>query len=249
MAALFTSFYKTVASTTVPEAIGAATVLFNSAIVTASKSETDLNAGNITLQNSGVDNSGIWELYPGNSQQILAPLNSIFNAAQFFIDVTVAGDGVLFTYLLADPKAFNNIERKTERAMAAYVKTIAATIDDCSVTTGISDEERTKDNIHCYVSGSAESIHGTGLWDAQCQVTVRSRIQRDDKLEKHSLRTAYVRDLFMDLQAPEVLSALERDFTAIPRSLRNKTTENRVDDPFWVTDFRFTLTVAGSSII
>jgi len=249
MAAIFQNFYKTVAAAAVPEAIGAATVQFNAAIVTAAKSNTEANAGNVFLQYTSADGDHVDELYPGNSIQILAPLNGIFNAAQFFVDVAVDGDGVLFTYLLADPKAFNDVELKTEAAMRKLVLTIAATIDDCSVTSGISDMERTGDNINCYVTGSTEAVHNTGLWSVQCGVTVRSRIKRDDKLNKHRLRTAYVRDLFMDTQAADILSALERDFTACPRSIRERATENRIEGEFWVSELRFVMTACGSSLV
>lgn len=242
MAGIFTSVLATVPSPGTPVVFGSATTEFNTALVTPQRADGTRNIQPVRMI------PGENEIYPDGYAEIRAPLAGRFNLSQFSVDANWADDGLLLLYCLADPKAFNDVEAKAERAMMKYVRTIAATLDDCSITTGISDDERTQDNISCHVSGCAETVHNTGLWTAQCHITIRTRVKREDALIRHGLRTAYVRDLFMDPEAPSVLSALEETFTAQPRSIRDRTTENRLDGEFWVTEFRFTMNVCGSNL-
>lgn len=254
MSAILSSFYKTVASAATPEALGAATVLFNTGWFIAQKSATESNTGIVTVQFSSTNNAGSLALYPSVSQRIIADGTSYFTANQVYLDVATAGDGVLFIYSLADWKAYHDAEGKLEQAMVALVETIALTIDDCSVTHGLDIAEKTGDNVHCVVESATELIHDTGLWQCEAKVIIQTPVdppkgstERGDQLTKHRLRTAYVRDLFMDGEnTVQVLSSSVPGLTVQPRSMINRRLASSVNERKFISEFSFQISCCAT---
>lgn len=252
MSALFRSLYKTVAVPGTAEALGASTIQFNTGHFVGRKSDTESNTGRVFIRfSAGAAGSVI--IHPGVTEPIRSATDgAILNAAQFYVDAETAGDGVLFFYALADWKSFCAIESKIEDAVLKYLLTIGATLDDCSFTAGITDGERTADNVNVYCQGCNERIINTGNWDCQVVVQVRTAVGKsgsDNRLDRHRLRTAYVRDIITDPDAEEIIGALSNSITVYEQSIREIRCEQRIEGRQWVSDINFTITASGSVLI
>lgn len=251
MSAIFSSFYKTVASPGTPVAFGAATVQFNVGIIVPQKSATEENAGNVSIIQTG--GTGEVVLVPGQTPYIVrAPMNTAFKATDFTVDSDTAGDGILFVYSFAAFNSYHSIEQKLENAMRKLIDTISSTIDDCSITTGLSEDERTGDNIRCVVAEADEEILDSALWRCKAQVIVQTRMRQDDALELHRLRTAYVRDLFMASETEALLSSLEPNFSVQESSIcQRKLSSGLSSDqatPKYLSIFSFEVCCCGNQI-
>lgn len=93
-ATTLTQAYKTVASTSVPEAVG--TGLVESLTLTAQKSRTTANTGNVWIGFSATNDTQLRLLTPGDSVTYVAVDGKKINLAAIFIDVATNGDGVLY---------------------------------------------------------------------------------------------------------------------------------------------------------
>lgn len=85
---------KTVTLVTVPEALGPGATEFQRVLFRAYKAARTQNTGKIWIQLSGTDASAGIDLEPGESHEFVAPEGKKFTAAQFYIDVESANDGV-----------------------------------------------------------------------------------------------------------------------------------------------------------
>ncbi len=252
MSAIFSSFYKNTVTAGTPVVLGASTIEFNSCLFFAQKADDTVNTGRIWIGDTTATARNGFEIWPGVSYSFVAPAQSIANAAQFYLDSEVSGDGVSCAYILADWKAFSDIESKIEEACKRYIWTIAATIDDCSVTCGITDDERTEDNVNAYVAETMERFHDSGQFDSRVTIQVRTNIGKageQNRLQRHRLRTAYVRDLFMDVDAEATLSSLVPAFSVARSSIRNIQTAQRIEGRQWVSEMTFELLAVGSDYI
>jgi hypothetical protein len=247
MSAIFQSFYKTVTGAGVSEVLGASTIEFNVALFIGNKAKDTWNTSNVQVE---LDEGSII-VAPGVGETWRAPAGSYTNASEFNVRPYVAGDGVLCVYSLADYKSFSDIELTVEEAIRKYLMTIGATLDDCSFTTGISTDERTSDNINVYVSGATERIINSGVWDCSVTVQVRSQVGKeseDNPLDRHRLRTAYVRDLILEPEAEEWIASMHPRLSVYDDSIRDVTTDNSIEDRTWISDMMFTITVMTSGI-
>lgn len=249
MASIFSNFYVNTVTAGVPVVFGVATVQFNCALVSARRDATTENVGNVWIRYSDTGSTGPIELFPRGYHRIENKEPAIFNASQFYLVSATAGDGVLFTYALADHKTFNDIESKVEDAVKQYLLTIGATLDDCSFTSGIDDQERTADNINAYAGSASERIINSGVFDVTLTVTVRTGAGKSGELAKHRLRTAYVRDLLMEPDAEEIIGSLCTNLTVYANSIRDVQCEQMVDGKQWVSTLRCVLTASGGDFI
>lgn len=247
MSAIFSSFFKTVASADTPEALGAATVLFNCAHFIGQKAEGTDNAGVVRIDTG----SAAFEIYPGVGEAWTAPVQSYVTAAQFNVAVANDGDGVLCLYALADFKAFSDIESTIEDAFMRYLRCIGATLDDCSFTTGISQDERTEDNINVYCGRAERRGLDTGALDCAMTVQVRTAVGKageENRLDRHRMRVAYVRDLVLDPDCTEIVSSVSHKLHVYANSVREIVAEQRIEGRQWVADLTFTCTAQTSAL-
>lgn len=252
MAAIFSSLFKTVNLAGTAEALGASTVQFNCGVFIGRKSATVANTGSVWIKFSQPSSMGPIEIYPDAAQPINAPASSVLDAGQLYVDAETSGDGVLFYYTLANDKSFNDIEGKVEDAIKAYLLTIGATLDDCSFTSGIDDQERTADNINVYCQNASERIINSGVFDCTVTVTVRTAVAPSgdaNKLDRHRLRTAYARDLILEPDAEQIIGSLRGGLTVYEDSIREVVCESRPEGKQWVSEMRFTITVNGSDLL
>jgi hypothetical protein len=247
---IFTSFYVNPVGAATPLVLGADTIRFNWGMFTPQKSETEDNAGVVTVQTVATNDAGGVHLSPGQTpHQVFAPNNSTFNASQFWIDAAQAGDGVLFTYSLTSWKTWHAIESKLEEALVNLIETISATLDDCTVTAGLSDMARDGDSIHAEVTKAVEEVKDTGLWTCSVELWVQTPADGTDRLERHRLRTAYVRDLFMDGDnTTQLLSVLceSGDLAVQQNSIKNRQLESTVHERKYVSKFSFEISCCGT---
>jgi len=227
--------------------LGFDTEKFNVGIFKAQRSETEPNGGNVYLQIEGTSNG--LNFTPGETKILRAPQYSFFRASQFYLDGQYAGDGMQLAYAYSQYKTYNAVELRLEKAIERLIKTIAATIDDVSITSGISDEQRESDSIVCSVPSASEWRIGTGRLICSVEVIVTSSADGDDAREKHLLRTAYVRDLIMDTTLPHTLSALSDNVTIFNDTVGSFELENQVDSENrrWVSRITFTIHAGGDT--
>lgn len=97
------AFIKTVAAPATPEALGAASIIFNDISFIAQKGFEVANTSDVFIQIQ--DNSGTWvdhrRLLPGQELNIIAPPGSAFRATDFRIRVLTANDGVRCEYSIS----------------------------------------------------------------------------------------------------------------------------------------------------
>jgi hypothetical protein len=247
MSAIFQSFYMIPTAPNDPQALGAATIQFNSAVFLGLRAKDTYNANRIFIESGGTSVT----IFPGVSETWSAPLNSYATAADFSVRVQTPGDGVLCLYLLANPKSFSDIEMSLESACIRYLKTIGSTLDDCSFTSGISMDERTEDNINVHVSTATERIIGSRVFDCDVRVEVRSQVGKADeenRYDRHRLRTSYVRDMMLADEAALVLSSLQHSLSVFNGSIRDVVCENEIEDRTWVSGMTFTCTVSNTNL-
>lgn len=247
---IFTSFYVNPVDAGIPLVLGADTIRFNWGMFLPQKSATEDNAGPVTIQDVATNNAGGVQLSPGQTpHQVFAPNNSDFNAAQFWIDAAQAGDGVLFVYSLSTWKTYHDIESKLEEALTNLIKTVAATLDDCSITAGLSDEARDGHNIHAVVDKAVEEVKDTGLWTCSVEIMIETPADDSEALQRHRLRTAYVRDLFMDGDnTAQLLSVLcESGQLAVQQnSIRNRQLQSTIHERKYKSQFSFEISCCGT---
>ena len=247
MSAIFQSFYQTIDDTAEPEVLGLSSVQFNSAVFIGQKAKDTPNTSSVFV----CYHNASFVVRPGVGESWNAPAESYADASQFEIRATVSGDGVLCVYTLADFKSFSDLEMSVEEAVRRYLLTIGATLDDCSFTTGITDDERTADNVNVYVSSATERIINSGVYDCDTTVQVRSQVAKSgdtNQLLRHRLRTAYVRDLITDPDAEQIISSLGHRLHVYDHSIREVTCEHNVEGRMWLAEMRFTLTASNSGI-
>jgi hypothetical protein len=247
MSAIFKSFYAIPDSVNGAYPLGSADIQFNAAVFIGLKAKDTYNTSRIAIE-SGATSIII---HPGVSETWSAPLKSYATAADFKVAVQVLGDGVLCLYTLADPKSFSDIEMSLEEACIRYLKTIGATLDDCSFTTGISVDERTEDNINVHVSTATERIIGSRVFDCEMRVEVRSQVGKADeenRYDRHRLRTSYVRDMLLADETALVLSSLQHSLSVFDGSIRDVVCENGIEDRTWVSGMTFTCTASNTNL-
>lgn len=249
MSALFSTFYLVPVAADIPTALGPDTLIFNSIILTGQPSDGVSNVTDVFVDLSAIGGGKI-HLGAGLSVTITAPLNSFYNASQFYITSVSAGDGVLAFWTKAEWKTFNSVETKLERAAVALVKTISTTIDDCSVTSGLSDEQLDTDSIHFFAEGGPELVKNSALWNLHCMLKVRTRAKSENGLELHRARTAYVRDLFMDSQLVYLLASQEQNLFCQPESVVNRSIRSSIDSDskHYVSTLEFDISCAGNQL-
>lgn len=233
MASIFLDLIKTVAAPGTPEALGASTVEFNVGMIYPREDNTGL----VRIKQASGGSAGQFILSPGQLPPhiIENPNHTVFNAAQFYIDADVADEGVRLVYSKAEFKTFHCIEMKLESAMRNYIQTIATTIDDCTITTGLSDEGQGRDNIHCLCDEAEEEEGLPGLWRCTATIFIKTDIgkpgeEASENLIKHRLRTAYVRDLFMDGDnTTQILGSLEPNFSVQDEGIVNRKITTALD--------------------
>lgn len=246
MASIFSSFYKIPTATDTAQALGASTVRFNAAVFIGQKAKDTNNAQRVFVEVG----SGSLTIFPGGAETFTAPNQSYVTAADFNVKSQAAGDGVLCIYTLATDKTFSDIELTLEQAICRYLSTIAATLDDCSFTTGISPEERTADNINVHVTSATERTIGARNFDCEVTVQVRSQVGKVDennRYERHRLRTSYVRDMILADEAPDILASLQTSLHVYD-PLRDVTCTSSIEDRTWVSDITFTITVSNAGL-
>lgn len=86
---------KTVASTSVPEALGAETVEFESVIFIGYKTSRTANTGRVWIQQTTTNDAPGVPIVSGGTASFTAPPGKAFTANSFYIDVENAGDGVV----------------------------------------------------------------------------------------------------------------------------------------------------------
>jgi hypothetical protein len=241
MAALFSSFFRSFVITGTRPLVATPTQ-FNTGIVVGIHGDGLNNLDPILIQ------PGDRTIYPGVAETI-ASGPSILDASQFNVTTTTANDGFQFIYLLANPKAFNDIESKLELACVNYINTVATTMDDCSVTYGISDDEKTEHNINVHVSQANEHLVGSGLWNCTVSVEITTNAARSDMLSRHRLRTAYVRDLFMDQDAEQIIAAFLTGLTIHEKSIRHFQCEQHIAARKWIANCTFEVIATGSDLV
>ena len=246
MASIFSSLYKIPTAAGTAEVLGAATVRFNSAVFLAQKAKGTPNSQRVFLDYG----NGSSTIFPGAAETFTAPRESYVTAADFSLRTQIAGDGILCLYSLVSNKTFSDIEMTLEQVMVQYLLTIAATLDDCSFTTGISPEERTADNINVHVTSATERTIGTRVCDCEVTIQVRSqvgKIDEDNRYERHRLRTSYVRDMILADEAPDILASLQHKLH-VYNPLRDVVCSNNIEDRTWVSDITFTITVSNTGL-
>jgi len=228
--------------------VGFDTEKFNVSFVRGQRSETETNAGNIYFQPN--DTGGMFVIGPGQVRIVRAPLNSFFRASQFSIDGQFAGDGIQMGYSFASWKTWNAVELKLEEAITRLIQTISTTLDDVSLTSGISDEQMERNSIVCSVPSAAEFNRGTGIWRCNVDVMVTSSVDDENARQKHFLRTSYVRDTLMDTTLAANLTALGENMTIIPKSVGEFSVSSEVipDTRRWMSKISFEVFFCGSEI-
>lgn len=250
MSSIYRIIERRVTTPGTPVAVGHDAEKFNTGIFRAQRSETESNAGAIWIEIVGSSSGSGVDLGPGEVKVFHAPNKTFFRASQFQIDGQFSGDGVQLSYAYADWKTFNNVEYKLEVAIRRLIETIRATFDDCSVTTGLSDEQKEGDSIVCSVQSSNEWRRDTGRWICAAEIFVTSSVDGDNAREKHLLRTAYVRDLIMDSTLAQNLSSLGEGLTVFPGTVDEfeSTTEVDSETRRWISRLRFNVHCCGSTI-
>jgi hypothetical protein len=246
MASIFSSLYKIPTSADVSTPLGAESIRFNTAIFLAQKSKTTPNTQRVFLDYG----NGSSPIFPGAAEMFTAPHQSYVTAADFSLRTQAAGDGILCLYSLISDKTFSDIELTLEQAIVQYLRTIAATLDDCSFTTGISPEERTADNINVHVTSATERTIGTRVCDCEVTVQVRSQVGKVDennRYERHRLRTSYVRDMILADETPDILASLQHKLHVYD-PLRDVVCSNNIEDRTWVSEITFTITVSNTGL-
>lgn len=246
MASIFQSFYSIPALPDTATPLGASTIQFNAAVFIAQKSRDTTNTQRVFVDYG----AGAITIFPGACETWTAPHESYATADQFSIRTQAAGDGVLCIYTLASSKTFSDVEMSIEQAVCRYLKTIGATLDDCSFTTGISPDERTADNINVHVASATERTIGTRTYDCDVTVQVRSqagKADEDNRYDRHRLRTSYVRDMILADEAPDILASLQHRLH-VYSPFRDVALANNIEDRTWVSDLTFTMTVSNSGL-
>lgn len=234
MSAIFQELVTPVPTAGTPVAMGGDAVKFNWGMFYPAEG----NTGNVAVRPAG--GTGWNYIQPGETPWSLpkSTAGTVYSAADFEIDAAVDGEGVQLVYAFANPKTFSDIEMKLEAAMLAALQTLAQTIDDeCTFTTGLTDDAAGPDNVHCMVDSSEEEIHNSGLWRCQASVTVKTSVDSNStedlgtRMARHRLRTAYVRDLFLDQNIGGIMSALAPRLTIQPNGImRRKLTSGILPD-------------------
>lgn len=244
--ATISSLIKTVADVGTPEAIGG-DVEFVSLTLIGKKAEDEVNAGRVLIQADGVNDSGGIPLLPDAIYTIDAPKHSTLLLSQVFIDVEVAGDGVVAFYTTPDYNNWNNVESKLEKALQRYFQTRSALLYDVTFTRGFDDQEKMASCVYASVTGGEEAIDESGLWRLNVDVVVRTKAKADG-LERHDQITAFIRDMLMCQALPVYLTSMQPNFSCQPRSAVDFTLGREIDSPFYNSTISFTILASGSNI-
>lgn len=270
MSASFSSLLKTCVVAGVPEALGSSSVRFETLTVIGLNAEGVSNAGIVFVRPFGsvsdigtpdpntppgsITHAG-FEVRPRNTVTIPIPAGVISSADLWEVVADVAGDGVLAYYSGSNADYVGELETKLETAISRLIQSIAPSLAGADVRTGHSDDEITRNLIICQVTGGTEAVLNTGLYDMECVVTVKTHAnQMDDdrnrvSLDWHRRRTAYVRDLFQDVNTPQVIAGFVRHLGCVRDSIRNRRFTSEIDGKFYSSQISFTITAAGDAII
>lgn len=92
---------------------------------------------------------------------------------------------------------YNNIDLRIEGACKELL-TESGNFSAITIVTGLNDGTREEDCVIASCDSANERIFDTGLWEADCNVSVYTNADATNALATHKTRTANMRDLFMD---------------------------------------------------
>lgn len=270
MSATFYSIEKTCSVAGVAEALGDSSLQFEALTVIGIKSSGSNNSGLVFVRPAGsTSDAGPstpdvplhsqqhagFEVRPGQTVTIPLPANVIANGSQFEVVADVAGEGVVVYYALSAGDAYSELETKIEVGLARLIEGISPSIASADIRTGLSEDEQSRNMIVCTVTGGSERIINTGLYDMQCKVTIKTHADQEDSngsrisLNRHRMRTAYVRDLLSDPNTPQLIAGFVRHLGCIPNSIRDRRFSTSIEGMFYVSEVDFTITAAGDSVL
>jgi hypothetical protein len=245
MSNILASLTKTVSVAGTGEVLGTSAVRFTRGQFLGYSAVDTPNTGDVhILQGDG--GPRIATIPTGQISILSAPENGFLSADILYVDADTNGDGVVFQYQMDSFKTWNNVESKLESAMRNICMTISARLHDVSFTTGFSVEKRSLPNVNCSVSGASERALNSGSWECAASVEVRSDTDEVDADVTHSMRVAYIRDLFLDSMISELLSSAEPNFFV--QGVTDRQTNQSIDGRVFVSDLTMSVIAAGKNL-
>ena len=132
---------------------------------------------------------------------------------------------------------YNNIDLRLEAACKELL-TESGNFSAITVAPGLNAGTREEDCVIASCDSARERIFDTGLWEADCNVSIYTNADATNALSTHKTRTANMRDLFMDDGIEASLNGT--DEALLVSSVHDYALSQSLEERFFVSSLSFT---------
>ena len=138
---------------------------------------------------------------------------------------------------------YNNIDLRLEAACKELL-TESGNFSAITITTGLNDGTREEDCVIASCDNASERIFDTGLWEADCSVSIYTNADATNALATHTTRTANMRDLFMDDGIETSLNGTDQSI--LVSSVHSYAISQTIEERMFVSSLNFTTIVSAT---
>jgi|TARA_R100001530_G_scaffold26959_2_gene21573 hypothetical protein len=138
---------------------------------------------------------------------------------------------------------YNNIDLRLEAACEELL-TESSNFSAITIATGLNDGTREEDCVIASCDSASERIFDSGLWEADCNISIYTNADATSALATHRTRTANMRDLFMDDGIETSLTGT--DESILVSSVHNYSTAQSVEERFFISSLSFTAILSAT---
>ena len=138
---------------------------------------------------------------------------------------------------------YNNIDLRLEAACKELL-TESGNFSAITIATGLNDGTREEDCVIASCDNASERLFDSGLWEADCNISIYTNADATGALTTHNTRTGNMRDLFMDDGIETSLSGT--DLSILVSSVHAYAVNQSIEERFFISTLNFTAILSAT---